>query len=34
VFTGKTFRAWGFIKEDRWVFWRRYLGVWDAGINP
>jgi hypothetical protein len=28
VFTGKTFRPWGFVKEDRWVFWRDYLNNW------
>ncbi len=27
VITGPHFRHWGFIKEDRWVYWREYLGL-------
>lgn len=30
VFTGRERRPWGFVKSDRWVFWRKYLNVWDS----
>lgn len=28
VFGGRTRRAWGFVKEGMWVFWRKYLNNW------
>lgn len=28
-FTGRTRRDWGFVKDGKWVFWKRYLGLPD-----
>lgn len=28
VIGGRTRRAWGFVKEGMWVFWRKYLNNW------
>jgi hypothetical protein len=28
-FTGKTRRDWGFVKDGKWVFWKKYLGLPD-----
>jgi hypothetical protein len=28
VVAGPTRREWGFVRAGKWVWWRRYLGVW------
>lgn len=28
-FTGRTRRDWGFVKDGKWIFWKRYLGLPD-----
>lgn len=28
-FTGPTKRDWGFVKDGKWVFWKKYLGLPD-----
>jgi hypothetical protein len=30
VFTGPVRRPWGFITETAWVYWRKYLNIWDS----
>lgn len=30
VVTGRDDRDWGFVKNDRWIFWRAYLNNWSV----